>query len=480
MNVEKKMGKKEIAVLTKSPAAIRFLETFFRDNPKFRAHFFKETGLFLEYISGNPPAAIVSDGSLLSAIGRKKAESPIIAVLEGGLKQGMDAVVRRNAIHYVSRPYREIDLAFKLDSAIWGRKSIKKLGDEIQGLKAVLEFIQMILTTLDPDELLFRIVEKIADIIPVTRCSIIRMEKSNRAAFVVASYEDRSIKGLKLDLRKYPEIREALVTKKPVLVRNVTKNPLMKDVKDIIGSLGIHSILVVPVLFRNKIIGTLFLRTSRMGYSFSKAEIRSLHTIANAASQVLNNAFLLEQVEDERSRLEKLSITDYLTGLYNTRYFFHRLAEEFSRSQRYLLPISCLMLDLDNFKAINDLKGHKTGDMVLREFAGILRKNTRRSDLLARYGGDEFIIMLPHTDLKGAVAEAERVLSQINSHAFKGLKNMPAVTTSIGIATFPSHNISNYNDLATFADKALLEAKERGKNQIVIYGKQSGLSQRVS
>ncbi|MDH4232163.1 MAG: diguanylate cyclase [Nitrospirota bacterium] len=468
------MGKKEIAVLAKSPAAVKFLDAFFRGNPKFQAHFFKDPGLFLNYISGNPPSAIVSESSLLSTLSRRKAAYPFIAVLGAALTKADASVIRRNTAHYISPPYRDIDLAFRLDAAISEWKGMKKLGDEIRGLKAVVEFIQMILTTLNPNELLFKIVEKIADIIPVTRCSIIRLEKDCKSAFVVASYEDRCIRGIRLDLRKYPEIREALATKKPVLVRNVTKNPLMRDVKDIIGSLGIHSILVVPILFQSQIIGTLFLRTSRAGHSFSRDEIRSLHTIANAASQVLNNAFLLEQVEDERSRLEKLSITDYLTGLYNTRYFFHRLSEEFSRSQRYLLPISCIMLDLDNFKAINDLKGHKAGDTVLREFAGILKNNMRRSDLLARYGGDEFIVMLPHTGLEGALAEAERVLSQVKSHRFKGLENMPAMTTSIGIAIFPGDNISNHNDLVALADAALLQAKERGKNQIAVYGGQPG------
>ena len=108
--------------------------------------------------------------------------------------------------------------------------------------------------------------------------------------------------------------------------------------------------MVIPVIFRNEVIGTLFLRTSRAGHTFTEREIRLCNAIANAATNALYNAFIYEKLETEKTKLEKFAITDYLTDVYNIRYFYHRLEGEFSRAQRYKAPLSCIMFDIDYFK----------------------------------------------------------------------------------------------------------------------------------
>jgi len=138
---------------------------------------------------------------------------------------------------------------------------------------------------------------------PVTRCSIIRVDWLHKYAFVVATFEDPNITGIKLSLRKYPEIIEALQSKKPVIVKDIITDPIMQSVRDIIKPLGIKSILVLPIIFREKVIGTLFLRTSRKVHTFSANEVRLLNAIASASANALYNAFLFEQVEDERVAL---------------------------------------------------------------------------------------------------------------------------------------------------------------------------------
>ena len=242
----------------------------------------------------------------------------------------------------------------------------------------------------------------------------------------------------------------------------------MQSVRDIIKPLGIKSILVLPIIFREKVIGTLFLRTSRKVHTFSANEVRLLNAIASASANALYNAFLFEQVEDEKTRLEKLAITDYLTGIFNIRYFYHRIIEEFSRSQRYAFPVSSLMLDIDHFKKVNDVYGHKTGDMVLKEFAQLVKKHLRKSDVFARYGGEEFIVLLPQTSLDGAVVEAERIRKCVKDHKLKSLKNKAQLTVSIGIATYPDPRIKTHDDLIACSDDALFTAKQRGRDQIVV------------
>jgi two-component system cell cycle response regulator len=465
------MDGKDIAILVKSPAVRKFLEDFFRNRKMYLPRHFREAGPFLEHVEGHPPAIVVAEGCLLPEVSDRITRFPSLAMIGGKDLEGeLETAIACNAKNYVCRPYLERDLEYKLESLIIEKAAFVKMESEVKELEAIVDLTQLILATLDPKELLHKIVTKVAEIIPVTRCSIIRVDWLRKSAYVVASYENPQVAGIKLSLRKYPEIAEALSSKRPVVVKDVTKDPLMQKVRDILAPLGIRSILVVPIFLRDKVIGTLFLRTSRAEHTFSDHEIRLLNALANASANVLNNAFLFEQVEDEKTRLEKLAITDFLTGIYNVRYFYHRTIEEFSRCLRYSLPISCLMVDIDYFKKINDKYGHKTGDQVLKEFAGLLKRRSRKSDVLARYGGEEFVLLLPQTPLEGAVAEGERILKVVKEHTFRRLRSEKGLTVSVGVAAFPHPKIQSHEDLISLADDALFTAKNRGRERVAVYG----------
>jgi len=311
-------------------------------------------------------------------------------------------------------------------------------------------------------------VKKISEILKVTRCSMISINaEDQRYAQVLSTFEDPSITNIRLDLEKYPEIRNALSSRKPVIIKDAQKDPLMKEVKEVITPLGIRSILVIPIFFREEIIGTMLLRTSRANHAFTKREIQLCVALANASSHALYNAFLFQKLYREKEKLEKLAITDYLTGIYNIRYFYSRLEEEFSRAERYQMPLSCIMLDIDHFKKINDSYGHRIGDFILREFAQIVKRYTRKSDLLARYGGEEFILLLPQTSLKGALIEARRLQKVVREIRFRQLKEGQGITVSFGISCFPDKGVKKSDDLINFADKALYKAKEKGRDLII-------------
>jgi diguanylate cyclase (GGDEF)-like protein len=464
------VNRKETVVLANNNSILTFLKTFFKNHRTYKPGFFKEPDPFLDHIAKSPPSALIVEGSLLKTVAARTTRFPAISIIAGDITKGVENAISHNVKSYVYRPYIEKDLHYKLESAILDRYMLENLGREVKELEAVVTLTQFLSSTLDPKELLFRIVSKIADIMPVTRCSIIRADWLHKAAFVVASFEDPQVAGIKLSLKKYPEIVESLTSMKPVVIKNIETDPLMKSVRHILSPLGIRSILVIPIFFREKVIGTLFLRTSRAEHAFTENEIRLLNTIANASANALYNAFLFEQVEDEKSRLEKLSVTDFLTGIYNIRFFYHRIIEEFSRSQRYGLPISCLMLDIDHFKRINDRYGHKAGDTVLKEFAQLLKRYSRKSDVLARYGGEEFILLLPQTSVEGAMSEAERIRKCIADHKFRSLGNKDGLTISIGISVCPHEKIKTHDDLISFADQALFDAKNKGRNRVAIFG----------
>jgi diguanylate cyclase (GGDEF)-like protein len=463
------MKKKRLLIFIKSRAVTAFLETFFRNAKKYRPIFCSSLPSFFDALSQGGHSAILTETALLPLISGKPSDIPVIIAIEGKRDKGIATAVAYKAEGYFVKPFLDKELDYTLQAVIRKGEALACLKREIHDLKTIIEFTQLISSTLDPKELLYLIVKKIADIMPVTRCSIIRIDWIHRYAYVVATFENPNISTIKLSLKKYPEIIEALLRKKPILIMDTTKDPIMRSVQNLIAPLGIRSILVMPIIFEEKVIGTLFLRTSRTNLSFTGNEIRLLQSISDAAANTLYNAFLFSQVEDEKTRLEKLAITDYLTGIYNIRYFYHRIIEEFSRAERYAMPISCLMVDIDFFKKINDAYGHKIGDMVLKEFALQLKKHTRKSDVLARYGGEEFIIMLPQTSLQGAVLEAERIRSAITLYKFKSLKNRSGITISIGISTFPNAKIKTHDELISSADDALYEAKNSGRDRVVVF-----------
>lgn len=463
------MHQKEIALLLNDEKVLPFLKKFFKSRKTYHPSYFSDPKFFLHHIRENNPVALIVSATAVKSAGDTVRNYPSIAVVGEDTRRGIREAIKYQVKSYILPPYLDIDLAHKLEAVIQENEMLVRMECRRKELEAVVELTQLISDTLDSKELLFRIVRKIAEIIPVTRCSIIKIDWRNKTAFVVASFEDPMFRGVKLSLRKYPEILEALTSKKHVVVQDVSTDPIMEKVRKLIQHIGIRSILVVPIFYRSKVIGTLFLRTSRAQHTFSEHEISLLNNMAHASANSLYNAFLFEQVEDEKTRLEKLAITDYLTGIYNIRYFYHRIAQEFSRCQRYASAISCLMLDIDHFKKINDIYGHKVGDQVLREFAAALKKHSRKSDVLARYGGEEFILLLPETGPEGVIAEAERIRISIEEHRFKSLKGSRAITVSVGIATYPDPRIKTCDDLIACADTALFTAKNSGRNQVSVY-----------
>lgn len=463
---------REIAVLAKSSSVTKFLQGFFCDRKRYIPNYFRNPNFFIKALDKKPPAAVIAECKLLNRVAESIKELPTVALIDGvNIESEIENAINCRARNYICKPYIEQDLEYKLESIIRDNDKIRKMETDVRDLEAIIDLTQWILATLDSKELLYRVVTKIADVMPVTRCSIIRVDWLHKSAYVVSSFEDPDIVGIKINLRKYPEISEALRLRKPVLVKDVLTDPLMKRVKDIIGPLGIRSILVVPIFLSDKVIGTLFIRTSRDGHTFNEHEVKLLKALADASAIVLHNALLFEQIEDEKTRLEKLAITDFLTGIYNIRYFYHRCIEEFSRSERYSLPMSCLMVDIDYFKKINDVHGHKIGDSVLREFAQKMRKHSRKSDVVARYGGEEFVILMPQTTAQGAMAEAERIRECVKKCHFKSLKKDQRLTVSIGISTYPHEKIHSHDDLISMADEALFAAKRKGRDRIAVAGK---------
>ncbi|MFQ5876980.1 MAG: diguanylate cyclase [Acidobacteriota bacterium] len=175
------------------------------------------------------------------------------------------------------------------------------------------------------------------------------------------------------------------------------------------------------------------------------------------------------QLREANEKLLKLSVTDDRTNLLNDRYLNRRLVEEFKRARRYGMPLSVVLLDLDRFKRVNDKYGHDCGDQVLKRFGQVVTESAREIDIVGRFGGEEFLMILPNTDGIRAAIVAERVRKVAEEQVYKFKEFLVRVTTSAGVASYPANrDVRNAADLLRAADAAMYRAKTASRNKVII------------
>jgi two-component system cell cycle response regulator len=179
------------------------------------------------------------------------------------------------------------------------------------------------------------------------------------------------------------------------------------------------------------------------------------------------------ELELTLKKMAKMSTLDELTGLYNRRFMNEFLEKEFARARRFSSGLSCMILDIDHFKQVNDTYGHACGDFILKAFAGLLEELARKSDFYFRYGGEEFVVLLPHVDLDGTINYAERVRSACENKKYTYEETDIDITVSIGISSLNQFPADQELDLIGFADKALYRAKTEGRNCVRVYAPES-------
>jgi diguanylate cyclase (GGDEF)-like protein len=231
---------------------------------------------------------------------------------------------------------------------------------------------------------------------------------------------------------------------------------IIQDGDDELGDEKLPS-AVVPLIFDERSMGALQVTAADPARVWQENEILLLRTVANQVAVAVNHASLFAQIQQQ-------ALTDALTGCFNRRSFEMNLDRELQMARRQHQPLSLMMLDLDRFKLLNDSAGHDMGDVALRKLANCFRQELRGVDSSARFGGDEFALILPQAYSEGAMIVAERLRERIEQIQIPGFGNLSA---SIGIATFPSHG-STRAELIVAADAALYSAKRAGRNRVCV------------
>ena len=411
-------------------------------------------------------------------------ELPVLMISSLTPEDGAVKTLGLVAGDYLRKPYRVRELLARIQAQLRMRAVLRSARDALKNTEAqlrqaredaenqrqVVDILHDVTGDLTSEEIYNILARRVARALNVSHCSVILARPGDTTGIVATAYENPSLRDQPVDLSRYPELRAALDAGQPVLVGDVRNSPLYADTREMWEREGlkveIRSVIALPFTLDRRQSGVFFLRRTRDEPSLTAEDVHFADAVIKAAVAAIQRAQLIEITKADNARLEALAHTDPLTLVLNRRALMSRLAAEVDRARRYESVVTVLMIDLDHFKGVNDTYGHPAGDQVLRDVAQLLQHEVRSVDIVARYGGEEFLVVLPETSTEGAVVFAERIRERIEARMFESTGHSLLLTTSIGVASFPSERVASMDDLISRADEALYRAKAEGRNRV--------------
>jgi len=341
-------------------------------------------------------------------------------------------------------------------------KRNRELGALLKDLSVLYNINQVISSTIELKDLYNVITNVVAETFGYKEFAILLLDEEKNTLRVVASYgfqQDERIMGMEFKLGEGVS-GIAAESGRRILIKDTRKDSRYLHYKGEKKEEG--SFLSIPIKLKDRVLGVINFNSNKMD-GFPAYDIRLLTAVANYLAVAIENARLYEKTR-------YLSITDDLTGLINRRYFNERLDKELMRAERFKQPLSLLMADIDSFKSLNDSYGHLHGDEVLREIARMLQGNTRGIDIVGRFGGEEFAILLPQTGLQDALRVAEKLLLAVREYSFRAPESRAEekIALSIGVSCFPE-TCRDRDTLVKQADEALNLSKRAGRDKVMAY-----------
>lgn len=352
----------------------------------------------------------------------------------------------QNRLSELQKKYEEVEI------------SNRSLSSKLSELFILYNLTRILTTTFDLNKVFKNIFSLFRESLTVDYTSIIFEDPFARDLNLDKIYG--SIKGSKKPIiSPVKSIHDKIVKKKSFFLKQIENHAEIAS--DKLASVHFPlQLLGFPLIISNKkTIGSLsFFREG--SNPFQPDEIDFLQRVADEVSNILDKIYLFYQTKEDTFR-------DHLTGVYNRRYFNQRLDMEIKRAERYKRSFSLLMIDIDDFKLVNDTYGHIAGDEILKELTKILKKNLRNSDILSRFGGEEFVALLPETNSQNAFLAGEKLRTEVEEKLTIHEDHKKHVTISIGVANYPVDAYST-EKLVDIADQRLYQAKEKGKNRTVM------------
>jgi len=332
------------------------------------------------------------------------------------------------------------------------RDTNKRLDDKIQEVSILYQATQMIASELQLQTLLDMAMSATSEISEVKRGSIWLYDEEHEAFTLRSHLGDTTDIPDTIPLARSGVCQKLFTNKEPIkMMREVAETQKMLEIDETVFG---KSFVIVPIVHQGEFLGAMHMCEKTSGSEFSERDQRLVTVFAVQLGAAVKNAKLYEQ-----------AITDGMTRLYLHKYFKQRLFDEVKRAARFNRALALIMIDVDHFKKFNDTYGHQTGDEVLKRVAAIMRKAVRTHDLPVRYGGEEFALVLPETDMQGAMAVAERVRRAIEMDSLEAGGKTIKFTASLGVSVFPDSALE-MDDLIKAADMALYKSKEGGRNRV--------------
>jgi len=328
-------------------------------------------------------------------------------------------------------------------------------------LSILADIAQAANSVLEPRRVMEIVMSRAQDLIPTQAWTLFLIdEKEHMVKLELAAGDDlRPVKNYRFKIGQ-GVAGWVVQYKKPVLIDDVREDRRFDARFDMLTGFRTRSILSAPLISRGRIIGAVEMMNRRRG-RFGDDDLAMLTTLVEPGAIALENAILYQ-------RSTELTVTDDLTKLFNSRYLNVQLGREIKRSKRYGVPVSLIFLDLDGFKQINDNYGHLAGSRALYEVGQVLQDTVREIDVVSRYGGDEFTVILPQTGASGAMIIADRIRKSIADTVFlTEMSHQVKLTASFGVATFPDCGETR-EDLIQQADQAMYRVKGSGKNGVMM------------
>jgi diguanylate cyclase (GGDEF)-like protein/PAS domain S-box-containing protein len=371
------------------------------------------------------------------------------------------------------------------DRAALAIENARLYADEVQRnrqLNALHDATSALLSTLDLEVLLGRILDAAQQAIPAAEQGVLYLVAPRTGRLEVRAttgFGDPRIR--RVGLLQNSHANRAIREQRPLLIRNahlegLRNEPDLEELELAQGEIdpgdqeasqgkghrapdpdSFRSAILAPLILGQEVLGTLSLASSRP-FAFDQSDLQLLVSFAATTTAAMHNAML-------HTELQRIAITDPLTGLYNRRGLIELGRHEVERFQRFGQPLSAIMLDIDHFKNVNDTYGHSAGDQVLCGLAERCRALVRQIDILGRYGGEEFAILLPETDLFQASSIADRLRRAMEETPFFTEQGPVKLTISLGVSR-AGHNLTNLVSLIEQADLALYQAKQKGRNRV--------------
>lgn len=338
--------------------------------------------------------------------------------------------------------------------------------DLTKDVSVFLEIAKTVGSAMEPEEIFHSILEKSTQYVQAEQGSIMLLDEERRELSI------KAMKGLNKKILELLKIHpgegisgQVLMSGSPLMVADIDTDDRIKQERR--PRYKTKSFISIPLKLNARTIGVLNVADKVTGEIFSNEDLQLLVSVGAYASVAIERSRFHQKTEE----LKKISITDSLTGLLNRRYFQERMSEEIERSRRHHLPLSLIMIDVDDFKRVNDSLGHPIGDEVLKATARCLRNSIRTIDVAARYGGEEFTVILPQTNKVDAQTIAERICAEVYRLDLPFIKSDQkfVLSVSLGLATYPE-DAETLEELIRNSDIALYAAKSQGKNRVVVYG----------